>query len=262
MVTHNIMKFSIAIISAALVLIFARPSNTAVASPRCSEAEQRLLPRLVDDHREKMAQAEAAVDRQRAINAEEALASGHVGWVNTQKLLHFERELAQWRHVADGDIARYEACFGYPPPSLYGRGTSRQGFATPKPRVQSKWAGDYSRGSYKVKILGGSGSLSYTFDREDGVGTCCPTIDKGGGECKVVDNVATCDLTADYSDSDKKVHYEGKGTLTYSRLAVDYKFLLTGGSITLTTGTCPDIKQCTGLHPGTVLEGTWSREKP
>lgn len=134
-----------------------------------------------------------------------------------------------------------------------------------RPRLQNsntartKWSGNWYRGSYKVTISGGAGSFSYRFDREDDVGTCCPTIDKGSGTCSVEGNVAKCDLTADYSDSAKKVHYEGKGILSYAGDSINYTFTLTSGTIQLTQGECPDISQCTGLHPGAVLEGTWSR---
>jgi len=60
----------------------------------------------------------------------------------------------------------------------------------------------------------------------------------------------------------KDVTYGGHGTLTLSGDYIQFSFTEVTGSITLSSGQpCPDIAQCTGLHPGATFSGSWTRKK-
>ena len=66
----------------------------------------------------------------------------------------------------------------------------------------------------------------------------------------------------------QEVDRSGHGTLTFIRGStreedsIQYSFVQDKGKITLGVGTCPDIDQCTGMHPGAESSGYWSRKKP
>jgi hypothetical protein len=132
----------------------------------------------------------------------------------------------------------------------------------------TKWSGTWYEGPYTIQISGGTGSLGYTFLRSDGAGTCCPLVDRGGGSCTVKGNTATCKWHGNYNDippthdGGKMVDRSGHGTLTLSGDTISYHMVQDTGTITLGVGTCPDIAQCTGMHPGAENGGYWTRKKP
>jgi hypothetical protein len=138
----------------------------------------------------------------------------------------------------------------------------------------TRWSGTWYEGPFTVQVSGGTGSLGFTSTRAQGVGTCCPLTDNGGGSCTVKGNTATCKWHMLYSDippthdGGKQVDRSGHGTLTFvagrtpSEDSISYKFHQDTGTITLGVGTCPDINQCTGMHPGAENSGSWSRKKP
>lgn len=133
-----------------------------------------------------------------------------------------------------------------------------------KPKTENtKWSGAWFEGPYKIQISGGTGSLGYTELRSDGAGTCCPLVDQSGGNCQVIGSKAICQYHGHYHDSAKDVDYSGHVTLTLSGDTIQYSFTQVAGSIKLSSGQeCPDIRQCTALHPGAVFTGYWSRKKP
>jgi hypothetical protein len=136
------------------------------------------------------------------------------------------------------------------------------------------WNGTWYEGPYTMQVSGGFGSVTYTALRDQGQGTCCPLKDQGSGTCAVKGNEATCTWHMLYddipptNDGGKKVDRTGHGTLTFIRGStpeedsIQYTFVQDKGKITLGVGTCPDIKQCTGMHPGAKSSGYWSRKKP
>ncbi|HET9394241.1 MAG TPA: hypothetical protein VFO29_12065 [Candidatus Rubrimentiphilum sp.] len=129
--------------------------------------------------------------------------------------------------------------------------------------VKTNWSGTWYNGPYTMQVSGGAGSLGYQFLRSDGAGTCCPLIDQGGGSCTVHGNVATCTENAHYHDSGKDVQRSSTVTLTLSGQTISTVGKIKTASITLSSGQpCPDIAQCTGLHPGAEFSGTWTRKKP
>jgi hypothetical protein len=138
-----------------------------------------------------------------------------------------------------------------------------------------RWNGIWQDGPYTVRMGGGSGggdTLGYTAERLDplppGCNNCVPLHDVGGGSCTVKGSSATCTWEMHYTDSAKDVERVGRGTLQFvpaSRASDDtitYKFVEVRGTIKLTGGTCPDINQCTSMHPGAEWSGTWTRKKP
>jgi 5-hydroxyisourate hydrolase-like protein (transthyretin family) len=139
---------------------------------------------------------------------------------------------------------------------------------------KTNWSGTWYEGPYTMHVSGGTGSLGYTALRSQGVGTCCPLVDQGSGSCTVKGNVASCKWSSVYNDippthdGGKIVQRGGHGTLTFVRGRtpaddyISYKFHQDTGTITLGAGTCPDINQCTGMHPGAEWSGTWTRKKP
>jgi len=127
----------------------------------------------------------------------------------------------------------------------------------------TKWSGTWYSGPYVIQISGGTGSLGYQFLRSEGAGGCCPLIDQGGGSCTVRGNVATCTENAHYHDSGKDVQRSSAVTLTLSGGTISSLAKVKTASITLSSGQpCPDIAQCTGMHPGAEFSGTWTRRKP
>lgn len=132
-----------------------------------------------------------------------------------------------------------------------------------KPKTENtKWSGEWFDGPYKIQVNGGSGSLGYTALRSEGAGTCCPLLDQSGGNCQVIGNKAICQYHGHYHDSAKDVDYSGHATLTLSGNYIQYSVTQTAGTIKLATGVCPDITQCTALHPGANFTGSWTRKKP
>ncbi len=144
-----------------------------------------------------------------------------------------------------------------------------------KPKTENtRWSGTWYEGPYTMQISGGTGSLGYTATRSQGVGTCCPLTDTGSGSCTVKGSTATCKWHSLYSDippthdGGKQVDRSGHGTLTFvagrtpAEDSISYRFHQDTGTITLGVGTCPDINQCTGMHPGSESSGSWSRKKP
>ena len=140
---------------------------------------------------------------------------------------------------------------------------------------KTNWSGTWYEGPYTIQISGGSGSLGYTALRSSGAGTCCPLVDKGSGSCTVKGNTAECKWHSLYSDippthdGGKMVDRSGHGTLRLNHYTggsgdtISYHFVQDTGTITLGSGQpCPDIAQCTGMHPGAVSDGAWSRKKP
>jgi hypothetical protein len=127
----------------------------------------------------------------------------------------------------------------------------------------TKWSGTWYSGPYTIQISGGTGSLGYQFLRSDGAGGCCPLIDQGGGSCTVRGNVATCTENARYHDSAKDVQRSSDVKLTLSGETISSLAKVKTASITLSSGQpCPDIAQCTGMHPGAEFDGVWTRKKP
>jgi hypothetical protein len=103
----------------ALIVPFVGTPRTAVAAPQCSEGEQAALNRLVDDlKRNPIADAEALVVRIRSDNSRELAAKGSISTESAQKLQIAENDLALWRIIIDHLVARYQACYGYPPVAL------------------------------------------------------------------------------------------------------------------------------------------------
>lgn len=133
-----------------------------------------------------------------------------------------------------------------------------------KPKVENtKWSGSWTSGPYKIQISGGNGSLSYTANRDDGVGGCCPTTDHITGSCTVRGSTATCTENAQYHDSDKDVARTDEVKLQLSGDTIASTSKVKTATIKLSSGQpCPDIAQCTGMHPGAVFSGYWSRAKP
>lgn len=127
---------------------------------------------------------------------------------------------------------------------------------------KTKWSGTWYSGQTTIQVSGGNGSLGFQALRSEGAGTCCPLVDQSSGSCTVKGNTATCTYHGQYSDSAKKVQYGGHATLVLSGNYISTKWHQDTGSITLTEGVCPDIAQCTGLHPGAEFTGTWTRQKP
>jgi len=127
----------------------------------------------------------------------------------------------------------------------------------------TKWSGTWYSGPYTIQISGGTGSLGYQFLRSDGAGGCCPLVDQGSGSCTVRGNVATCKENAHYHDSAKDVQRSSVVTLTLSGENISSMAKVKTASITLSSGQqCPDITQCTAMHPGAEFDGTWTRKKP
>ncbi|HEX5275904.1 MAG TPA: hypothetical protein VFW34_11610 [Candidatus Rubrimentiphilum sp.] len=127
----------------------------------------------------------------------------------------------------------------------------------------TKWSGTWYNGPYTMQISGGNGSLGYQFLRSDGVGGCCPLIDQGGGSCTVHGNVATCTENAHYHDSAKDVQRSSDVKMTLTGETISAMAKVKTASITLSSGQpCPDIAQCTGMHPGAEFDGVWTRKKP
>jgi hypothetical protein len=127
----------------------------------------------------------------------------------------------------------------------------------------TKWSGTWYNGPYTMQVSGGTGSLGYQFLRSQGEGTCCPLVDQGGGSCTVHGSVATCTENAHYHDSAKDVQRSSDVKLTLSGSIMSSVAKIKTASITLSSGqVCPDISQCTGLHPGAEFSGSWSRTKP
>ncbi len=133
----------------------------------------------------------------------------------------------------------------------------------------TNWSGTWYDGPYTVQISGGSGSLGFTMVRAQGVGTCCPLIDQGGGSCTVQGATAGCKWHLHYHDSDKDVERGGHGTLRLNHYSggsgdsISVHFVQDTGTITLASGQpCPDIARCTGMHPGAVWDSSFSKEKP
>ena len=140
---------------------------------------------------------------------------------------------------------------------------------------KTNWSGAWYDGPYTIQVSGGSGSLGYTAVRSSGVGTCCPLVDKGSGTCTVKGNTAECKWHSLYNDippthdGGKMVDRSGHGTLRLNHYTggsgdtISYHLVQDTGTITLGSGQkCPDIAQCTGMHPGSVSDGSWSRKKP
>jgi hypothetical protein len=129
---------------------------------------------------------------------------------------------------------------------------------------KTKWSGTWYNGPYTIQVSGGTGSLGYTYLRHEheSCAGCVDLVDQGGGSCTVKGNVATCTYHGRYTDGAKDVTYAGHGTLEYSGDRIAVKNTQDTGSIKVTSGTCPDIKQCTALHPGAEFESDWMREKP
>ncbi len=127
----------------------------------------------------------------------------------------------------------------------------------------TKWSGTWYNGPYTMQVSGGSGSLGYQFLRSQGEGTCCPLIDRGSGSCTVHGNVATCTESAHYHDSGKDVERSSEVKLTLSGASISVTTKIKTASITLSSGQpCPDIAQCTALHPGAEFSASWTRTKP
>lgn len=125
--------------------------------------------------------------------------------------------------------------------------------------TQSKWDGTYVSGAYTIVISGGVGSLKYQADRNSGGITDHVT----SNSCTVNGSVATCTETGKYHDSDKDVQSTGEQKLTLSGETIYAVLKVKTASITLSGGRpCPDIAQCTGIHPGAEFSGTWTRRKP
>lgn len=128
---------------------------------------------------------------------------------------------------------------------------------------KTNWSGTWYSGPYTIQISGGTGSLGYQFLRSEGAGTCCPLVDQGSGNCKVQGSEATCTENAHYHDSAKDVQRMSTVTLRLSGDIISSLAKVKTASITLSSGQpCPDIAQCTGLHPGAEFSGTWTRKKP
>ena len=171
---------------------------------------------------------------------------------------------ASWLHAR---ISQVERCRASSSGSEAG-GTHRG----ETPRVD--WNGTWYEGPYTMQVTGGFGAVTYTALREQGEGTCCPLKDEGSGKCTVKGNEATCTWQMLYDDipptkdGGKQVDRSGHGTLTFIRGStreedsIQYSFIQDKGKITLSVGTCPDINQCTGMHPGAKSDGSWTRKKP
>jgi hypothetical protein len=127
----------------------------------------------------------------------------------------------------------------------------------------TKWSGTWYSGPYVIQISGGSGSLGYQFLRSEGAGGCCPLVDQGGGSCTVQGNVATCTENAHYHDSGKDVQRSSETKLTLSGGTISSVSKIKTASIKMSGGqACPDIAQCTSMHPGAEFSGSWTRKKP
>jgi len=132
----------------------------------------------------------------------------------------------------------------------------------------TRWSGVWYYGPYTMNVSGGTGSLGFTIVRIDDAGTEYVKTYKASGSCTVKGNEATCKWSAHYNDSSKVVESAGHGSFTFIRGAsiagdaIQTRTHQDTGSITLTEGTCPDIAQCTSMHPGAEGTGYWKHTKP
>jgi hypothetical protein len=132
----------------------------------------------------------------------------------------------------------------------------------------TRWSGVWYYGPYTMNVSGGTGSLGFTVVRIDDAGTPYVKTYKSSGSCTVKGNEATCKWSAHYNDLSKVVESAGHGTFTFIRGAsvagdaIQTRTHQDTGSITLTEGTCPDIAQCTSMHPGAEGTGYWKHTKP
>jgi hypothetical protein len=133
--------------------------------------------------------------------------------------------------------------------------------------VQTKWSGTWYQGPYVIHVSGGNGSLGYTFLRASDVGTCCPTIDQGGGSCTVKGNTATCTAQGHFQNSASQIWRTEHVTLTYQGDTVGVmSHIVSSREKTDQYHSCPssgpEMSKCTSLYEGNNLTGTWTRQKP
>ena len=118
------------------------------------------------------------------------------------------------------------------------------------------WTGNYSEVDDVITVSGGPGGINFREERHT------DTVWHRAGNCSVEGSQATCRYEAHYHDSEKDVEYSGHGTLTLYGDSITYKFTQDTGELTYADGSsCAHIEQCTGLHPGAVAEGTWTRKR-
>ncbi len=195
-------------------------------------------PGTVVGHEETSAQGEAVFNAQDVdeamLNGEARVEAKHGGWESTTQTIS----------EVNGEAPRY---------LIYIKQKTEN----------TKWSGTWYSGPYTIQISGGTGSLGYQFLRSEGVGGCCPLVDQGSGNCTVHGNVAMCKENSHYHDSAKDVQRSSVVKLTLSGETIASVATVKTASITLSSGQqCPDIAQCTGMHPGAEFDGTWTRKKP
>lgn len=118
------------------------------------------------------------------------------------------------------------------------------------------WTGNYVEVADVITVTGGPGGISFREERNT------DTVWHRAGTCSVEGSKATCTYEAHYHDSEKDVEYTGHGTLTLYGDSITYEFTQTTGTLTYADGSsCAHIDQCTGLHPGAVATGTWTRKR-
>jgi hypothetical protein len=120
-----------------------------------------------------------------------------------------------------------------------------------------RWAGTYAEGADAITVSGGTAGLEFKESRQ----TEEENWHRGGG-CQVQGSEASCKWEAHFHDAQKDVEYSGHGTLTLYTDSISYKFVQDTGTITYSDGhSCPNINECTGLHPGAESDGTWTRKR-
>ncbi len=128
----------------------------------------------------------------------------------------------------------------------------------------SRWSGQYTNGPYKIGVSGGASSISFDWARRDGIGTCCPLTDIGGGNCgRIRNDVATrCTWQSTYQDDAKTVVRSGAGSISVSGDTISIHLLTVKAAGTLADGKpCAPINECTSMHPGATWDAYWERNK-